>query len=48
MNFYYYLDLEVVEQEIDLVFGEMVMKVVDLDSEVESVEHVEETIVVEK
>jgi len=48
VNFYYYLDLEVIEQAIDLVFVEMVMKVVDLDSEGELVEHVEENIVVEK
>ena len=48
MNFYYYLDLEVVEQLIDLVFVEIVMKVVDLDYEVKLLGHVEENIVVEK
>ena len=36
------------EKEIDLVFAEMVMKVVDFDFEVELVEHVEENIVVEE
>jgi len=37
VNFYYSLDLEVVEQAIDFVFAEMVVKVVDLDSKVELV-----------
>jgi len=34
------LDLEVVKHAIDFVFVEMVMKVLDLDIEVELVEHV--------
>jgi len=38
MNFYYYLYLEVDGQVVDLVFVEMVMKVVDLNFEVERVE----------
>ena len=48
MNFYYYLDLEVVGQAIDLVFEEMVMKVVDSNCEVEFVEHAKDNIVEEK
>ena len=35
---FYYLDLEVPKQAIDLAFVEMVMKVVGLDFEVERVE----------
>jgi len=31
VNFYYYFDLEVVGEAIDLVFEEMVVKVMDLD-----------------
>jgi len=45
LNFYY-LDLEVVEQEIDLASMEMVVNVVGLDFVVERVEEVEENIVV--
>jgi len=48
VNFYYNSGLEVVERAVDLVFEEMVMKVVDLVSKVELVEWVEENIVVEK
>jgi len=42
------LDLEVVGQAIDLVFEEMVMKVVDSHCEVEFVEQVEDNIVEKK
>ena len=48
VQFYNYSDLEVVAQAIDLVFEEMVVKVMDLDSEVELVEHVKENIAVVK
>ena len=48
VNFYYHLDLEVVGLEIDLVFEEMVMKVVDSHCEVEFVEHAKDNIVEEK
>jgi len=48
VNFYYYFDLEVVGKVVYLVFVEMVLKVADLNFEVEMVEQVEKKIVVEK